>query len=70
MQHIYSKIGSFDVQIARCGYTGEDGFEISVKSKDIVPFCEMIFKDETLQPAGYSYIFSKFKFGSERQFET
>ena len=30
--------------ISRCGYTGEDGFEISVKNDDIEAFMEALWK--------------------------
>lgn len=40
------------VLICRCGYTGEDGFEISVASDQVVGFCETLLKNEYLKPAG------------------
>lgn len=52
MQHIQTTIGNYEVLLARCGYTGEDGFEISVASKEVVGFCDLIFKDPIVQPAG------------------
>lgn len=39
----YKKAGA-DIRISRCGYTGEDGFEISVPEKVAVPFIEELVK--------------------------
>ena len=32
------------IRVTRCGYTGEDGFEISVRNDDIVAFMEALWK--------------------------
>jgi len=33
-----------DIRVSRCGYTGEDGFEISVPAHVVVPFVEALIK--------------------------
>jgi glycine cleavage system aminomethyltransferase T len=33
---------NINVLVSRCGYTGEDGFEISVKDSEIVKFCDLL----------------------------
>ena len=38
--------------VARCGYTGEDGFEISVNEKSIEKFTDLLFKNPNVQAAG------------------
>ena len=38
------KFNSDDVYITRSGYTGEDGFEISIKNKDVVQLVEKMIK--------------------------
>lgn len=35
------KLGS-DALFTRCGYTGEDGFEVAIKASKAVDFCELI----------------------------
>lgn len=30
------------IRVSRCGYTGEDGFEVSVPEKLVVHFCESL----------------------------
>jgi aminomethyltransferase len=41
-----------DVILTRCGYTGEDGFEISVLSKDAEVFARALLGDERVLEAG------------------
>lgn len=41
-----------DVILTRCGYTGEDGFEISVLSKDSETFARALLDDERVLEAG------------------
>lgn len=41
-----------DVLVSRCGYTGEDGFEISVSNKNAIKFVELIQQSGVVLPAG------------------
>ncbi|CAH0486292.1 unnamed protein product [Peronospora farinosa] len=41
-----------DVILTRCGYTGEDGFEISVLSKDSEMFARALLQDERVLESG------------------
>jgi aminomethyltransferase len=41
-----------DLWIARSGYTGEDGFEISLPASDALSFVETLTADERVRPAG------------------
>mmetsp|Transcript_29770 Transcript_29770/g.49798 ORF Transcript_29770/g.49798 Transcript_29770/m.49798 type:complete len:410 (-) Transcript_29770:196-1425(-) len=41
-----------DVRITRCGYTGEDGFEISVPANKAVLLAETLLSFESVKPAG------------------
>ncbi|KAI8812708.1 hypothetical protein BJ742DRAFT_752401 [Cladochytrium replicatum] len=46
-------IKGIDVHISRCGYTGEDGFEISVPHNDVVEFTKHLLGDgSTVKLAG------------------
>lgn len=38
--------------VSRCGYTGEDGFEISVAAKDSVDLIEILMENPEVKPAG------------------
>lgn len=38
----FKKLNNAELFISRSGYTGEDGFEISVPEKNIVAFTDMI----------------------------
>ena len=52
MDHIYTSISNIDVLLCRCGYTGEDGFEISVDTNDVIKLADILFKNELVKPAG------------------
>jgi len=55
MSHIYDKftpISGADLQICRCGYTGEDGFEISIGNDHVEALCDALFEDKNIAPAG------------------
>jgi len=46
------KVAGVDCGVTRCGYTGEDGFEISVDNGDASKVMHAILADETVTPAG------------------
>lgn len=52
MQASSAKVGSFDCHVSRSGYTGEDGFEISVASAKAVDLCRLLLADPAVQPIG------------------
>lgn len=53
MNVIHTKVGTIDnAWVSRCGYTGEDGFEISVKNEDAVELWNSLLEDERVLAAG------------------
>jgi len=46
------KVAGIDCWVSRCGYTGEDGFEISVPSDKAVALWEAILEHKEVAPAG------------------
>ena len=36
------------LRVSRCGYTGEDGFEVSIPQKSVWPFVENITSQRSL----------------------
>lgn len=40
------KIKGIDAHVTRCGYTGEDGFEIAVADEDVVSLVELLLAEE------------------------
>jgi len=40
------------VLVSRCGYTGEDGFEISVSDKNATKLFDLLLKNSDVKPAG------------------
>lgn len=52
MQSGHFQIEGFDVRISRTGYTGEDGFEISVSSKNALEFYNFLMRYEAIQSIG------------------
>ncbi len=52
MRSMPAEIGGISCQVSRCGYTGEDGFELSVGNSSAVRLAEMLYADERVKPAG------------------
>mmetsp|Transcript_17639 Transcript_17639/g.55189 ORF Transcript_17639/g.55189 Transcript_17639/m.55189 type:complete len:402 (+) Transcript_17639:64-1269(+) len=54
MTGTYTTLGGYEVRLTRCGYTGEDGFEISMKSDDAVPLASLLLSSTaaTVKPCG------------------
>ncbi|XP_057321702.1 aminomethyltransferase, mitochondrial [Microplitis mediator] len=52
MNSIETQIDKFNVRITRCGYTGEDGFEISIEGKYATDIVEMILENDEVKLAG------------------
>lgn len=53
MNGLYSRLfGVDDCRITRCGYTGEDGFEISIPRKSSVEVAEQILSQSEVELAG------------------
>lgn len=47
-----TRIGTFDCHVSRSGYTGEDGYEISVPEKSAVDLAKLLLADDRVQPIG------------------
>jgi aminomethyltransferase len=47
-----ARLRSFDCRISRSGYTGEDGFEISVPAGDALELARMLLAEEGVEPIG------------------
>jgi aminomethyltransferase len=45
-------LGGVESLLHRCGYTGEDGFEISLAGRDIEPFARRLLDDPRVKPIG------------------
>ncbi|XP_014236435.1 aminomethyltransferase, mitochondrial [Trichogramma pretiosum] len=52
MNSVQAKIDEVDVRISRCGYTGEDGFEISIPGKSAKKLTEIIMEKKDVKLAG------------------
>lgn len=52
MQHGRFRIDGMDVWISRSGYTGEDGFEISVAVEDTTPLAKRVLAESEVEPIG------------------
>merc|ERR1719281_2250149 len=46
------EIAGIQCQVSRSGYTGEDGFEISVPSSRVEEFCDILLDKEGVKLAG------------------
>lgn len=54
MEASFMSIPNIDekVLVSRCGYTGEDGFEISVSDKKVVELFDLLLKNPDVRVAG------------------
>jgi aminomethyltransferase len=52
MQATIARIGGFDCHISRSGYTGEDGFEISVAAAQASDLAKLLLAQPGVQPIG------------------
>src|SRR5262249_36955782 len=52
MYHRIAAIGGARVHISRSGYTGEDGFEISVRAAEAGALWDMLLADARVKPIG------------------
>jgi aminomethyltransferase len=46
------RVGRFDVEVSRSGYTGEDGFEISLPANEVEAFARQLLADSEVEPIG------------------
>lgn len=46
------KVDGIPAHVMRCGYTGEDGFEIALKHVDVKPFAELMLSNTEVKAAG------------------
>ncbi len=52
LQAGYFHFGDVECLVHRCGYTGCDGFELSLGANEAASFASMLLEDETLEPIG------------------
>ena len=52
MDSLHAQVAGAEVRICRCGYTGEDGFEISAAAADALPLAERLLAGGRAAPAG------------------
>jgi aminomethyltransferase len=52
MQAAGVRVGPVECHVSRSGYTGEDGFEISVAAEHAEALWRLLLKDEAVQPVG------------------
>jgi len=52
MSAMSGRLAGIDVHLARSGYTGEDGFEISLAATEVERLAETLLADERVRPAG------------------
>lgn len=52
MYSVKTEVLGSPIRISRCGYTGEDGFEISVPAKNAINLVEKLLKNSDVKLAG------------------
>ena len=50
--HFFVFCPTFACELQRCGYTGEDGFELSIPNEDIVEITKLLLDNPNVQMAG------------------
>lgn len=46
------KVGGVNCRVTRCGYTGEDGYEVQIPAADSIPLVKEILKEKEVVPCG------------------
>lgn len=46
------KVGGVNCRVTRCGYTGEDGYEVQIPAADSIPLVKEILKEKEVLPCG------------------
>lgn len=52
MTGVETTVGGYPCRVTRCGYTGEDGFEISMKNEDCVAVATLLLDSDGVGPCG------------------
>ncbi|WP_316859388.1 glycine cleavage system aminomethyltransferase GcvT [uncultured Cohaesibacter sp.] len=52
MSQTQDRIGDIAIGLSRCGYTGEDGFELSCAAKDADALARLLLAEPEVEPAG------------------
>ena len=52
MHHAHLRVNDVPISITRSGYTGEDGFEISIPSEDAEEFARLLLDEPEVSPVG------------------
>jgi aminomethyltransferase len=52
MSAVSARVGGFDCHVSRSGYTGEDGFEISVAARDAPKLWDLLLRSDDLKSIG------------------
>ena len=46
------KVGGVNCRVTRCGYTGEDGYEVQIPAEDSIALTKEILKSQEVLPCG------------------
>ncbi|PCI89116.1 MAG: glycine cleavage system protein T [Hyphomicrobiales bacterium] len=52
MSLIHTKFNDMNLVVSRCGYTGEDGYEISIANQQAIEFAKMLLAHEEVEAIG------------------
>jgi aminomethyltransferase len=52
MTSIRANVGGFDCYVSRCGYTGEDGFELSIANDEAEALARLLLAEPEIEPSG------------------